>query len=109
MSDNRNARRTLKGTVTSTKGAQTIVVEVERTYKHSRYGKYLRKRAKYMAHDAAETAQDGDFVEIAATRPMSKRKRWRLVQVLNHSELADRALSPDAELAEAAAAEGGES
>ena len=109
MAETRNARRTLRGTVTSTKSTQTITVEVERTYKHARYGKFVRQKKKYLAHDPQETARDGDLVEIAATRPISKHKRWRLLGVMTHFERAERALSPDAELAEAAAAEGGES
>jgi len=109
MTDQRSDRRTLQGIVLSAKAAQTVTVEVERTYKHRRYGKYLRKKKKYMAHDAAGVAHEGDIVEIAATRPISKRKRWRVVQILKHGDLAAAAQSPDVELAEAAAAEGGES
>ena len=56
MAENRNARRTLKGTVVKKSSTQTIVVMVERTYKHPRYGKYVRKQSKYMAHDPADTA-----------------------------------------------------
>lgn len=109
MSENRNIRRTLKGTVVSVRAKQTIVVEVQRTYKHPRYGKYVRTQKKYMAHDPEETAQEGDLVVVAATRPISKRKRWRLLSVLTHSELVEHGISPDMELAEAAAEEGGES
>lgn len=104
MAENRNDRRTLRGTVTSTKARQTITLVVERTFKHARYGKYVRRRKRYLAHDAEETANIGDLVEIAATRPLSKRKRWRLVQIVQRSEAGD-AMAPvvdhDAELAEA--------
>ena len=109
MAETRNTRRTLYGTVTSTRCAQTITVDVERTFKHARYGKYVRRKKKYLAHDPEQTASAGDLVQIEATRPISKRKRWRLVSVLERSELIEQNLSPDAELAEAAAAEGGES
>ena len=89
MAETRNDRRTLRGTVTSTKARQTITLVVERKYKHPRYGKYVRRRKRYLAHDAEETANIGDLVEIAATRPLSKRKRWRLVQVVQRSEVGD--------------------
>ena len=89
MTTTRHARRTLQGVVTSTKGAKTITVSVERTYKHAKYGKYLRKRKKYMAHDEKETAGVGDKVELVSTRPLSKLKRWRLVRVIDESVLGD--------------------
>ncbi len=108
MSEKRNARRVLQGTVLSTKAQNTITITVERTFKHARYGKYLRRKKKYMAHDEKDEARTGDIVEIAATRPLSKRKRWRLVRVLEHSDLAVQEKSPDMELAEAEAVEGGE-
>ena len=84
----RHSRRELIGTVISTKTEKTITVEVERTFKHAKYGKYLRKRKRYLAHDEQKTAQVGDSVEICATRPLSKRKRWRLLRVVSHSQLA---------------------
>ena len=77
----RSRRRTLTGRVTSTKMQSTLTVLVERTYKHGKYGKYVRKNKKYHAHDEREEAQVGDQVEIVATRPYSKIKRWRLVSV----------------------------
>ena len=85
MTATRNSRRTLQGTVAANGAAKTITVVVERTYRHPRYGKFVRRKKKYMAHDEAETAQLGDFVEIVATRPLSKRKRWRLGKVLSSS------------------------
>lgn len=84
----RHDRRTLIGIVTSAKTEKTITVEVERTYKHAKYGKYLRRRKRYLAHDEERKAQVGDQVEIASTRPLSKRKRWRLVGVVAQSRLA---------------------
>ena len=84
----RHARRVLIGTVTSAKTKQTITVEVERTFEHKKYGKYLRRRKRYLAHDEEGAARLGDAVEIASTRPMSKRKRWRLLRVITRSELA---------------------
>jgi small subunit ribosomal protein S17 len=87
MSVERKARRQLHGVVTSTKPDKTITVVVERTHKHRRYGKYVRSKKKYMVHDAENKAQDGDLVDIIATRPISKLKRWRLVQVSSRSEV----------------------
>jgi small subunit ribosomal protein S17 len=83
----RHARRAMIGTVTSAKTAKTITVEVERTFKHQKYGKYLRKRKRYLAHDEESTARVGDSVEIASTRPLSKRKRWRLLRVISRTQL----------------------
>ena len=87
MTDSRNARRLLTGTVTTAKGEKTISVSVERTYKHPKYGKYVRKRKKYMAHDEKNEAAVGDTVEIASTRPLSKLKRWRLVRIVEKAVL----------------------
>jgi small subunit ribosomal protein S17 len=84
----RHSRRALIGIVTSTKTEKTITVEVERTFKHKKYGKYLRKRKRYLAHDEERVAKAGDQVEIESTRPMSKRKRWRLLRVVSRSQLA---------------------
>ena len=75
------------GIVLSAKTPKTITVEIERTFKHPKYGKYLRRRKRYMAHDEQGTARAGDTVEIASTRPLSKRKRWRLLRVVGRSEL----------------------
>jgi small subunit ribosomal protein S17 len=77
----RGHRRVLQGTVTSTKMKDTITVLVERTYKHQKYGKYVRKNKRYHAHDPREEAAVGDRVEIMATRPISRLKRWRLVRI----------------------------
>ncbi len=86
MSVTRNARRELHGVVTSTKAAKTITVEVTRTYKHPKYGKFLRKRTRYAAHDEVENAREGDTVVICATRPISKSKRWRLVTIVQRGD-----------------------
>ena len=83
----RHARRAMIGLVTSAKTAKTITVEVERTFKHQKYGKYLRKRKRYLAHDEESSARVGDSVEIASTRPLSRRKRWRLLRVITRTQL----------------------
>lgn len=87
MNATRNNRRTIEGLVTSNRMAKTITVEVVRTYKHSKYKKYLRKKKKYHAHDEQNEAREGDRVELMACRPLSKLKRWRLVRVLERGVL----------------------
>src|SRR5262245_6794934 len=95
----RHSRRQMIGIVTSAKTLKTITVEVERTFKHKKYGKYLRKRKSYLAHDEERAARAGDTVEIESTRPISKRKRWRLVRVVTRSELSGVELAdPTAEI-----------
>jgi small subunit ribosomal protein S17 len=85
----RSVRRALEGTVTSNAMAKTITVEVERTYKHAKYGKFVRKAKKYHAHDESGEARKGDRVEIMACRPISRTKRWRLVRILEKSRLVE--------------------
>ncbi len=76
-------RRTEKvGIVTSDKMQKTIVVRVDRLVKHPVYKRYIRKRTKFMAHNDIEGVTIGDQVRIVETRPLSKRKRWRVVEVL---------------------------
>ncbi|MEF2230029.1 MAG: 30S ribosomal protein S17 [Pseudodesulfovibrio sp.] len=75
-------RRMLTGLVISDKGDKTIVVRVETLVKHPLLKKYIRRRKKFMAHDPANDCGVGDKVQIVESRPMSKRKRWHLVQIL---------------------------
>jgi len=75
-------RRILKGHVVSDKMDSTIVVEVNRRRPHPLYEKILRRKKKYLVHDGREEAGIGDFVEIEETRPLSKRKCWRLLRIL---------------------------
>ncbi|MCQ2553787.1 MAG: 30S ribosomal protein S17 [Clostridia bacterium] len=81
MSD-RNARKTKVGFVTSNKMDKTIVVAVEESRRHALYGKSEKITKKFMAHDENNECQIGDKVEIMETRPLSKGKRWRLVEVV---------------------------
>ena len=81
------AKRLVVGVVTSDGMRRTRRVEVPRLVRHPKYGKYLRRRKRYLAHDEKGTAQLGDSVEIASTRPLSKRKRWRLERVISRSQL----------------------
>jgi len=76
------ARRTMTGIVVSDKADKTIVVRVETLVKHPLVKKYVRRRKKFMAHDEANECGIGDKVEIIESRPLSRRKRWRLVRVV---------------------------
>lgn len=71
--------KTLSGTVVSNKMKDTIVVSVERYEKHPRYGKFIKRRKKFKAHDAGNTAKIGDKVQIVETRPISKDKSFKLL------------------------------
>jgi small subunit ribosomal protein S17 len=75
-------RQTKIGRVVSAKMQKTIVVEVERRVQEARYKRTIRKTSRFMAHDEAGTAKLGDSVRIEETRPLSKRKRWRLRDVI---------------------------
>lgn len=78
----RNLRKTRIGVVTSNKMAKTITVAVERKVKHPIYGKFVKKTTKFHAHDSKDECSIGDVVKIMETRPLSKTKRWRLVEVV---------------------------
>ena len=75
--------KTLVGTVVSDKMQKTIVVSVERTVKHPKYGKILRRKTKLHAHDENEICQVGNIVKIRESRPLSKLKNWVLVEVVS--------------------------
>ena len=75
-------RRVMRGLVISNKMQKTIVVRVERLVMHPKYKKYMRHYSKFFAHDEQETANEGDTVEIVATRPLSKKKNWRLLEIV---------------------------
>ena len=95
MAKQRAQAKTQIGVVTSTRMAKTITVSVERLVKHPKYGKYVRRRMRLAAHDEHETAQEGDHVEVAFTRPLSKTKRWRFVRVVRPASLrADAGSAP---------------
>ncbi len=80
--EERNLRKTKQGVVTSNKMAKTITVAVERKVKHPIYGKFVKKTSKFHAHDDKDECNIGDLVRIMETRPLSKTKRWRLVEVV---------------------------
>jgi small subunit ribosomal protein S17 len=79
------AERTVTGTVVSNKMQKTITVAVERLVKHDRYGKYVRRTTKLMAHDENGECREGDLVDIAQCRRLSTRKAWRLVRVVKRA------------------------
>jgi small subunit ribosomal protein S17 len=82
MENTRNLRKERMGIVTSNKMDKSIVVTVERKVKHPKYGKFIKKTTKFMAHDEQNTCNIGDRVLIVETRPLSKNKCWRLAEVL---------------------------
>jgi small subunit ribosomal protein S17 len=81
----RGKRRVLLGTVVSDKMQKTVVVQVTRRYKHPRYRKYVQERLRYKAHDETNDARIGDRVRIIESRPLSKDKRWRLLEVVERA------------------------
>jgi small subunit ribosomal protein S17 len=82
----RNLRKERIGVVTSNSMTKSITVTVERKEKHVKYGKFVKKTSKFMAHDEAETCNIGDTVRIMETRPLSKRKCWRVVEVIERAK-----------------------
>ena len=82
----RNLRKTRVGTVTSNKMTKTITVAVERKVKHPIYGKFVKKTTKFHAHDEKDECTIGDVVKIMETRPLSKTKRWRLLEVIEKAK-----------------------
>ena len=82
----RNDRKERIGVVESAKMDKSITVSVRRQMKHPMYGKYLERSSTFMAHDEEEAAEEGDTVRIMETRPISKNKRWRLVEVIERAK-----------------------
>lgn len=85
--ENRNLRKVLIGKVTSNKMDKTIVVEVETSVKHPIYKKVIKRTYKLKAHDEENVCQIGDIVKVMETRPLSRDKRWRLVEVMQKAEI----------------------
>jgi len=86
MAEERNLRKTRTGVVTSVKMDKTISVSVVRRLRHPIYGKFVKKSKKFMAHDESNQCNVGDLVRIMETRPLSKLKRWRLVEILERAK-----------------------
>ncbi|MCP4440463.1 MAG: 30S ribosomal protein S17 [Aureispira sp.] len=82
----RNLRKQRVGVVTSNKMEKSITITVERRMKHPIYGKFVKKSNKFMAHDEKNECNIGDVVRIMETRPLSKSKRWRLIEILERAK-----------------------
>ncbi|MEM9649031.1 MULTISPECIES: 30S ribosomal protein S17 [Flagellimonas] len=86
MEDKRNLRKERIGVVTSSKMEKSIVVAEVKRVKHPMYGKFVLKTKKYVAHDEKNDCNEGDTVKIMETRPLSKTKCWRLVEILERAK-----------------------
>jgi len=82
----RNLRKERVGKVVSNKMTKSITVAIERKVKHPIYGKFMKKTTKLMAHDEQNSAGMGDTVRVMETRPLSKSKRWRLVEIIEKAK-----------------------
>tara|TARA_B100001142_G_C14254515_1_gene624568 strand:+ start:1082 stop:1336 length:255 start_codon:yes stop_codon:yes gene_type:complete len=82
----RNLRKERIGVVTSNKMEKSIVVSIERKVKHALYGKFVKKTSKFVAHDEDNACNEGDTVKIMETRPLSKNKNWRLVEIIERAK-----------------------
>jgi small subunit ribosomal protein S17 len=85
MSEENKVQRTIVGRVVSDKMEKTVSVAIERRIKHPVYGKYIRRTAKVLAHDAANECKEGDRVAISECRPMSKNKSWTVVNIVERA------------------------
>jgi small subunit ribosomal protein S17 len=86
MEENKSIRKTRIGVVASDKMEKTITVSVERRIKHPIYGKFMKKTKKFFAHDPGNDCNTGDTVKIEETRPLSAKKRWRLIEILERAK-----------------------
>ena len=82
----RNLRKERVGVVASSKMEKSITVVIERKVKHPKYGKFVKKTSKLVAHDEKNECNEGDTVRIMETRPLSKRKNWRLVEIVERAK-----------------------
>ncbi len=85
MNNSEKKQNTVQGRVVSDKMDKTVTVLVERNVKHALYGKYIRRSTKLHAHDAENTAKEGDIVRLVETAPVSKTKNWRVVEVVTRA------------------------
>jgi small subunit ribosomal protein S17 len=86
METARNLRKERVGKVVSNKMTKSITIAIDRKVKHPIYGKFMNKTTKFMAHDEKNEAGIGDTVRISETRPLSKNKRWRLVEIIEKAK-----------------------
>ncbi|MCB9245724.1 MAG: 30S ribosomal protein S17 [Flavobacteriales bacterium] len=82
----RNARKEIVGVVVSNRMDKSITVSVERKQKHPKYGKFVKSTSKFTAHDEKNECSERDIVRIMETRPLSKNKRWRLVEIVEKAK-----------------------
>ncbi|MAX17350.1 MAG: 30S ribosomal protein S17 [Nitrospina sp.] len=87
----KTTRKTVMGLVVSNKMDKTVVVQVERKFTHPKFKKVVKSTRKFSAHDERNECCPGDFISICETRPLSKTKRWRLVEIIKKGEEADKA------------------
>jgi small subunit ribosomal protein S17 len=86
MNENTKPQRTIEGRVVSDKMQKTVTVLIERQVKHDTYGKFLRRSTKVHAHDENNECREGDVVRIAETRPLSKTKNWKVVEIVTRAQ-----------------------
>ena len=86
MENKRNIRKERTGTVTSNRMNKSVVVSVETRVRHAKYGKFIRRTTNFMAHDEKNACGIGDTVRIMETRPISKNKCWRLVEIIEKAK-----------------------
>lgn len=86
MTDERGTRKNKIGTVVSDKMNKSRVIAVKRYLKHPLYGKFIRKTSKFMVHDENNESHVGDVVKIMETRPLSRKKRWRLIEIVEKAK-----------------------
>ena len=86
MTKERNRRKTRVGKVVSDRMDKTLVVSIERLVKHAKYGRYVRRRSKFKVHDEKNECRIGDTVRFMETRPISKDKRWRFVEIVERAK-----------------------
>jgi len=79
-------QRTMTGRVVSNKMEKTVAVAIERVVRHPVFGKYMRRTTKLLAHDEANTCREGDLVAIVECRPVSRRKSWRVAEILQRAD-----------------------
>lgn len=84
--ESRNLRKTRIGVVSSNKMEKTCTVKIERRLKHPIYGKFVKSTKKFTAHDEKNEANIGDLVKIMETKPLSKNKRWRLIEIIEKAK-----------------------
>ncbi len=85
MSETNPIQRTVEGRVVSNKMQKTVTVLIERQVKHALYGKYIKRSTKLHAHDEDSRCQEGDIVRLVETRPLSKTKAWRVVEIVSRA------------------------